>query len=126
MAIVAALPAQVFPYGLPNEANAYYSRTQQALVFGNFLPQGGGSSSRGAGQGSKGGTQGGQGGRVYTCRSLDIVAHETGHAILDGLKPAWMSSTRSPQTGALHEAFGDLTAIFLSLSQVWRCFFLFF
>ena len=116
MDVVAAPPAQVFPYGLPNEANAYYSRTQQALMFGNFLPQG--SSTKGAGQGPNGGTQGVQGGRVYTCRSLDIVAHETGHAILDGLKPAWMSSTRSPQTGALHEAFGDLTAIFLSLSQV--------
>jgi hypothetical protein len=55
--------------------------------------------------------------RVFTCRSFDIVAHEAGHAILDGLKPSWIFSSSTPQTGAMHEAFGDLTAIFLALSQ---------
>jgi hypothetical protein len=54
---------------------------------------------------------------IFTCRSLDIVSHECGHAILDGLKPQWILSSATPQTGALHEAFGDLTAIFLTLSQ---------
>ncbi|HZX29158.1 MAG TPA: hypothetical protein VFF16_18940, partial [Telluria sp.] len=58
---------------------------------------------------------------VYTCRSLDIVAHETGHAILDGLKPNWLLASQLPQTGALHEAFGDLTAIFLALAQLDQC-----
>ena len=56
--------------------------------------------------------------RVFTCRSLDIVAHETGHAILDGLKPHWLDVASPPQTGGLHESFGDLTAIFLALSQL--------
>jgi hypothetical protein len=56
--------------------------------------------------------------RVFTCRSLDIVAHETGHAILDGLKPRWIEGDAPPQTGGLHESFGDLTAIFLALSQL--------
>jgi hypothetical protein len=55
--------------------------------------------------------------RVYTCRSFDIVAHETGHAILDGLKPNWILIGNPPQTGGLHESFGDLTAMFLTLSQ---------
>src|SRR5690606_21646364 len=55
---------------------------------------------------------------VYTCRSLDIVAHETGHAILDGLKPDWIRAGNPPQTGGLHESFGDLTAVFLALSQL--------
>ena len=92
-------PLQVFPHGLPNVMNAYYSRSDQALKFGDFIPSGA--------------TE-----RVYTCRSLDIVSHETGHAVLDGLKPHWLLSTNPPQTGGLHEAFGDLTAIFLTLSQL--------
>ncbi|MFA9215768.1 MAG: hypothetical protein ACEQSK_01560 [Sphingomonadaceae bacterium] len=92
-------PLQVFPHGLPNVMNAYYSRSDQALKFGDFIPSGASE-------------------RVYTCRSLDIVAHETGHAVLDGLKPNWLLSSNPPQTGGLHEAFGDLTAIFLTLSQL--------
>jgi hypothetical protein len=48
---------------------------------------------------------------------MDIVAHQAGHAILDGLKPGWIGAGNPPQTGGLHESFGDLTSIFLSLSQ---------
>lgn len=92
-------PLRVYPHGLPNVMNAYYSRSDQALKFGDFIPSGA--------------TE-----RVYTCRSLDIVAHETGHAILDGLKPNWLLNNNPPQTGGLHESFGDLTAIFLALSQL--------
>jgi hypothetical protein len=80
-------------------ANAYYSRAQRALKFFYFTPTGASTP-------------------TYTCRSLDIVAHETGHAILDGLKPGWLAGGNPPQTGGLHEAFGDLTAIFLALSQL--------
>jgi hypothetical protein len=46
------------------------------------------------------------------------VSHECGHAILDGLKPSWLLSNQPPQTGGLHESFGDLCAIFLALSQL--------
>jgi hypothetical protein len=95
-------PLAVFPYGLPNVMNAFYSRAQCCLKFGDFVPTG-------------------QQQRVYTCRSLDIVAHETAHAVLDGLKPDWLLADNPPQTGGLHEAFGDLTAIFLSLSQLDLC-----
>lgn len=95
-------PLHVYPYGLPNVMNAYYSRGENCLKFGDFIPTGSQS-------------------RVYTCRSLDIVAHETGHAVLDGLKPDWLLADQPPQTGALHEAFGDLTAIFLTLSQLDQC-----
>ncbi|MYN01453.1 hypothetical protein GTP41_05000 [Pseudoduganella sp. DS3] len=91
-------PLQVFPHGLPNVMNAYYSRNDRALKFGHFVPSG-------------------DMGRVFTCRSFDIVAHETGHAVLDGLKPKWILNSAPPQTGGLHESFGDLTAIFLALSQ---------
>jgi hypothetical protein len=92
-------PLSVFPHGLPNVINAFYSRGQKALKFGDFIPTGS--------------TQ-----RVFTCRSLDIVSHETGHAVLDGLKPSWILNNQPAQTGALHESFGDLSAIFLALSQL--------
>lgn len=80
-------------------ANAYYSRSAKALKFLYFKPSGWTKT-------------------VHTCRSLDIVAHETGHAVLDGLKPGWLGWGNPPQTGGLHESFGDLSAIFLALSQL--------
>lgn len=95
-------PLALFPHGLPNVMNAFYSRANGCLKFGDFVSTG-------------------QPGRVFTCRSLDIVAHETGHAVLDGLKPDWLLADNPPQTGALHEAFGDLSAIFLCLSQLDQC-----
>jgi hypothetical protein len=82
--------------------NAFYSRSQSSLKFGDFVPSG-------------------QADRIYTCRSFDIVSHETGHAVLDGLKPQWLMADNPPQTGGLHESFGDLTAIFLALSQLDQC-----
>jgi hypothetical protein len=55
----------------------------------------------------------------FQCRSLDIVAHEVAHAILDGMKPQWMTDWRIfPEVGAVHESFADLTALFLTLSRV--------
>ncbi|HSL84543.1 MAG TPA: hypothetical protein VLF66_17350, partial [Thermoanaerobaculia bacterium] len=46
----------------------------------------------------------------YTCLSHDILAHETGHAILDGIRPYYHEHS-SPQTTAFHEFVADLTAI---------------
>ena len=94
-------PLNVFPHA-GTAMNAFYMRSQKALKFFFF-------DKPGAPAGTK----------IFTCRSLDIVAHETGHAILDGLQPGWLTATNNPaQTGALHESFGDLTAIFLALSQL--------
>lgn len=93
-------PLQVFPRH-SNMQNAFYSRNGRLLAFG-FFPKPGVPAPAPT---------------IFTCRSLDIVAHETGHAILDGLKPNWILNNNPPQTGALHESFGDLTAIFLALSQ---------
>src|SRR5215475_4013836 len=90
-------PLSVFPRAGVT-ANAFYSRAQKALKFFFFTPSG-------APQ------------PVFTCRSLDIVAHECGHAVLDGLKPGWLGGG-PPQTGGLHESFGDLTALFLACSQL--------
>jgi hypothetical protein len=58
--------------------------------------------------------------RIHTCQSADVVAHETGHSFLDLLHPEYFDS-QSLQTGGLHEAFGDITALFWSLSQYRQC-----
>ncbi|MFG1420299.1 gluzincin family metallopeptidase [Roseixanthobacter liquoris] len=50
--------------------------------------------------------------RVHTCLSSDIVVHELGHAILDGIRPYFLESV-TPQTAAFHEFVGDLTAILM-------------
>src|SRR4051812_29676960 len=94
-------PLRVFPRAGVTQ-NAFYSRNDKALKFFFFDT----------------GTPPAQ---VFTCRSLDIVAHETGHAILDALKPGWLAAGNPPQTGGLHESFGDLTAIFLALNQLDQC-----
>jgi len=93
-------PLHVFPHAGVT-MNAFYSRSEKALKFFFFdtaLPP--------------------PNHTVFTCRSLDIVAHETGHAVLDALQPGWLGLANPPQTGGLHESFGDLTAIFLALSQL--------
>jgi hypothetical protein len=91
-------PLNVFPHAGVTQ-NAFYSRGMKALKFFFF-------------------DSGSPPHTVFTCRSLDITAHETGHAVLDGLKPGWIGNSNTPQTGGLHESFGDLTAIFLALSQL--------
>ena len=47
---------------------------------------------------------------VHTSLSRDIVAHETGHALLDGIAPSLYNSL-TPQSLAIHEAIADLTAL---------------
>jgi Zn-dependent metalloprotease len=76
------------------QANAYYSRQEGVLKF--FYTNEGDS-------------------LVYLCRSLDVVAHEAGHSVLDILQPGWMSDG---QTGGFHEAFGDLCSLFVLISMV--------
>ncbi|PSJ40458.1 gluzincin family metallopeptidase [Allosphingosinicella deserti] len=91
-------PIEVFPRA-GETMNAFYSRDEQCLKFFFFEAPGPTPAT------------------VFTCRSFDIVAHEAGHAILDSLQPDWLDADADPQCGALHEAFGDLIAIFLALSQ---------
>ena len=50
--------------------------------------------------------------RIYTCLSTDIINHEFGHAVLDGIRPYYYESSLV-QTGAFHEFIGDLTAILI-------------
>jgi len=51
---------------------------------------------------------------VYTCLSHDIVCHETGHAVLDGIRP-YYNELSSLQTASFHEFVADLTAILVAL-----------
>ena len=46
----------------------------------------------------------------YTSLSHDVLAHEAGHAVLDGIRPSFLEHT-SRDTAAFHETVGDLTAI---------------
>ena len=52
-------------------------------------------------------------GTVFTCLSSDIVNHEFGHAVLDGLRPYYFESVGA-QTAAFHEFMGDLTALLMA------------
>ena len=76
-------------------ANAYYDRASKSLQFYWF-------------DGDKG--------RIYTCLSSDIVNHEFGHALLDGLRPYYSESVGT-QTAAFHEFVGDLIAIVMAFQR---------
>ena len=73
--------------------NAYYDRESKSLQFYYF-----GSSDD----------------PVYTCLSSDIVSHEFGHAVLDGVRPL-LNESGSLETAAFHEFFGDLSALTMTL-----------
>ncbi|MDB5243465.1 MAG: peptidase and in kexin sedolisin [Spirosoma sp.] len=89
---------RIYPHAI-REANAYYSPARRALLFGYFRAQ------------SEPGSSVLHDGMVFTCLSHDIVAHETSHALLDGLHPRWREAA-NPEAFALHEAFSDLVALF--------------
>jgi hypothetical protein len=89
----------VRPFGF-NGRNAGYSREAGDLSFGWFR----------AGREPAGFTV--RNGLVCTALSHDIIAHETTHALLDGLRPAFLDPT-NVDVPAFHEGFADLVALFL-------------
>ena len=73
-------------------ANAYYERRSHSLQFYSFRA------------GSK---------LIHTSLSRDIVAHETAHALIDGIDPD-LYDALDPQSLALHEGVADLTAVLIA------------
>lgn len=85
------------PHAL-RQANAYYSPQLVALLFGYFE-----ASADDPGDHMPGS-------RVYSCLSHDIVAHETTHAILDGMHRRFNEPTNIDVL-AFHEGFADIVAL---------------
>lgn len=89
---------RIYPHAL-REANAFYSPNKVALLFGYFPAS------------SDAPEQHIPGGIVFTCLSHDIIAHETTHALLDGMHRRYIEATH-PDGLAFHEAFADIVALF--------------
>ncbi len=89
---------RIYPHAL-REANAYYSPDKKSLLFGYFNAQ------------NADAREGLPGGVVFSCLSHDVIAHETTHAILDGIHRRLLEAS-NPDSLAFHEAFADLVAIF--------------
>lgn len=51
---------------------------------------------------------------IYSCESADVASHECGHAVLDAHHPDYWNSLH-PETAAFHEAFGDISALLVTL-----------
>jgi hypothetical protein len=82
----------IVPHAGPGE-NAYYDRQSKSLQFYYYDRE------------EK---------RNYTCLSTDIINHEFGHAVLDGIRPHFIEAV-FPETAAFHEFVGDLAAILILL-----------
>lgn len=80
------------------DLNAFYSKDDRGIFFG-YYP--------------------GDSGTVFTCLSHQVIAHETTHALVDGLRPDYLYPS-SPDQAAFHEAFADVVAMLsvLSLREV--------
>lgn len=52
--------------------------------------------------------------KFWSGDSGEVVSHEAGHAILDAVRPGYLSAW-SPDAGAFHESFGDVMAMVMSL-----------
>ena len=72
------------------QANAFYSEPDRALLFGYFRRA--------------------NGSPVFTSLSHDIIAHETTHALLDGLRSRFTEPS-GPDQAAFHEGFADIVAL---------------
>jgi hypothetical protein len=92
---------RIYPHAL-RDRNAYYSPDKKALLFGYFPVSIKDSSNT-------------PGTIVFTCLSHDIIAHETTHALLDGVHPRFNEPVNADVL-AFHEAFADIVALFQHFS----------
>ena len=89
---------RIYPHAL-RQKNAFYSPPTKSLMLGYFdaLDDGTGTVLPGS--------------KVYCAVSHDIIAHETTHALLDGLHRRY-HLWGNPDMPAFHEAFADIVALF--------------
>jgi hypothetical protein len=73
------------------EANAFYTRNEEAVLFGYFPSLDGKHT-------------------IHSCLAHDVIVHETTHAILDGLRERFIDPSSSDQA-AFHEGFADIVAL---------------
>lgn len=73
-------------------ANAFYERDSRSLQFFSFRPDDGDPPI------------------VHTCKSQDIITHETTHALIDAVAPDLYDAV-SPQSLAIHEGVADIGAL---------------
>ncbi len=88
---------RLHPHAL-RERNAYYTPQKVALLFGYFKAAGDDPGNHMPGS------------MVFACLSHDIIAHETTHALLDGMNRAFLRPTNL-DVHAFHEGFADLVAL---------------
>lgn len=81
-----------------NDINARFIKDQKCIELDNYGPQDN---------------------QIHNCRSVDLVAHETGHAILDAVMPHL--NVGNSESKGIGEAFCDLAAMFMVLSQYDLC-----
>jgi hypothetical protein len=93
----------LFPHAMV-QANAFYDPDVHGILFGYFR-----ASETADAQVLPGQT-------IFTCLSHDIIAHETTHAIVDGIRGSFMEPT-NVDVLAFHEAFADLAALFRHFSH---------
>jgi hypothetical protein len=93
---------RIYPHAM-RQANAFYSPAKRALLFGYFPadPVDPGTLFPGS--------------IVFTSLSHDIVAHETTHALIDGMHRRFIEPTH-PDVLAFHEAIADIVALFQHFS----------
>jgi hypothetical protein len=84
---------KIFPHAF-RDANAFYAPEAEALMFGYFQ---------------------GRENTIYSCLAHDVIAHETTHAVLDGLRGRFVDPS-SPDQAAFHEGFADVVALLEVLS----------
>lgn len=88
---------RIYPHALRDE-NAFYSPDKMALLFGYYQTA------------TESDDEVFPGGWIFGCLSHDIVAHETTHAVLDGLNRYYIEDSNIDAL-AFHEAFADIVAL---------------
>ena len=81
------------------DANAFYSKDDEGLLLGYFVDPD-----------FKGKRPTAGNGLVFSCLSHDVIAHETTHALVDGLRERYTDPS-SPDQAAFHEGISDVVAL---------------